>query len=75
MRLRLSWKTGPKHTPKEICVFVLNLQKLLKEKYVREELAEKDKGGIRLRFYHALDNVIYIQVNRKGSALPVGIGP
>ena len=75
LRLCLSWKTGTKETAKPIGVFVLDLRKLLEEEYVRDEPGKEEEGGIRLRFYHALDNVIYIQVNGKVPALPVGIGP
>ena len=70
LRLRLSWKKGPKDSARLIGVFDLNLHRLLKAGYIR--LDAKSKDEVRLRFYHDWDNVIYIQVNMEGPRLPIG---
>jgi hypothetical protein len=73
LRLRLSWKKSPKDPVKLIGVFDLDLRKLLAEQYVRIE--PRVQGAIRLRFCHSPGDVIYIQVNMQGPALPVGKVP
>ena len=74
LRLRLSWKKSATDTAQFIGVFDLDLQQLLDAKYVRTE-PNKDQGAIRLRFYHGPGDVIYIQTNLQGPALPVGKVP
>ena len=73
LRLRLSWKKSPKDAVKLIGVFDLDLRKLLAEQYVRIE--PRVQGAIRLCFYHGPGDVIYIQTNMQGPALPVGKVP
>jgi hypothetical protein len=70
LRLRLSWKKSSKDAAKSIGVFHLDLRKLLAEQYVRIEPRGQD--AVRLRFYHSPADVIYIQTNLRGPALPVG---
>jgi len=73
LRLRLSWKEGRNSSVHLIGVFDLDLIRLLEGGYVRREPGTRD--GVRLRFLHGSDDVIYIQVNNSGSALPVGKTP
>lgn len=70
LRLRLSWKKGSKDYAQLVGIFDLDLQRLLKEGYIR--LDANSDTEVRLRFYHGWDNVIYIQVNRKEPGLPIG---
>ena len=73
LRLRLSWKESPNDPVRRIGIFELDLRKLLAERYVRIEPRVRD--AIRLRFYHGMDDVIYIQTNNGGIGLPVGEFP
>ncbi len=73
LRLRLSWKKSTKDLPKVIGVFDLLLRQLRDKGYVRSEKGIED--GIRLRFYHDPNGIIYIQMNTKGPTLPVGFIP
>ncbi len=70
LRLRLSWKKSPKDSVHLIGVYDLYLEQLRLDGYVRDESTTKNK--IRLRFYHAHDGLIYIQVNSNGPKLPIG---
>ena len=73
LRLRLSWRKSSMESAYLIGIFDLDLQGLLRAGYIRlEPMSEK---VVRLRFYHGLDNVIYIQVNMKEPALPIGRVP
>jgi hypothetical protein len=73
LRLRLSWKKGPKDSARLVGIFDLDLKQLLKAGYIRYE--PKSESGVRLRFYHGRDNVVYIQVNSKEQGLPIGRVP
>lgn len=73
LRLRLSWKESSNAPVCYIGVFDLDLQKLLAAKYICTSSEPQDK--VRLRFYHGLDDVIYIQVNNEGPGLPIGTVP
>jgi hypothetical protein len=73
LRLRLSWKKGPKDSARLVGVFDLNLKQLLKAGYIRVEPKSKDE--VRLRFYHDLNNVVIIQVNSKEQGLTIGKVP
>lgn len=68
--LRLAWRRSSSAPAVPVGCFRLDLRQLLAEGYGREE--PNHPGHIRLRFYHADDGVIYIQVNRSGPALAVG---
>lgn len=69
LRLRLSWRKSSGERAQLIGVFDLDLQKLLAANYIRLEAGTQDK--VRLRFYHGLDDVIYIQANMEGPGLPI----
>lgn len=73
LSLRLSWRKGQRDPAYLIGIFDLDLQGLLRAGYIR--LESKSEKEVRLRFYHGLDNVIYIQVNLKKPALPNGRVP
>ena len=73
LRLRLSWKKGPKDSARLVGFFDLHLNQLLKAGYIRYE--PKSESEVRLRFYHGWDNVVYIQVNLKEPGLPIGRMP
>src|SRR5439155_20787149 len=73
LRLRLSWKKGPKDSARLVGIFDLDLKQLLKAGYIRYE--PKSESEVRLRFYHDRDNVVYIQVNSKERGLPIGRVP
>lgn len=73
LRLRLSWKKGPKDSARLVGIFDLDLKQLLKAGYIRYEPKSKDE--VRLRFYHDWDNVVKIQVNSKEESLPIGRVP
>lgn len=70
LKLRLSWKEHSDAPVQFIGVFDLDLNKLLAANYIHVSSESEDK--VRLRFYHGLDNVIYIQVNNDGPGLPIG---
>ena len=70
LKIRLSWKSSRKASPKLIGVLDLDLRKLLDDRIVRRERGKS--AAIRLRFYHGLDGAFYIQVNSKEPALAVG---
>lgn len=70
LRLRLSWRASREDPSKFLGIFDLDLRKLLAAGHVRLEKESRD--AIRLRFYHGMDDVVYIQVNRNRPALPVG---
>ena len=70
LRLRLSWKESSNQPIRFIGIFDLDLRKLLAANYICISSESQDK--IRLRFYHGLDDVIYIQVNNDGPGLPIG---
>ena len=70
LRLRLSWKKGPKDSARLVGIFDLDLKQLLKAGYIRYE--PKSKDVVRLRFYHDWNNVINIQVSSKEQGLPIG---
>jgi hypothetical protein len=70
LRLHLSWRRSSRDSMQIIGIFELDLWKLLEASYIRVESGTE--GEIRLRFYHGLDDVIYIQVNMKGPGLPIG---
>ena len=70
LRLRLSWKNGPKDSARLVGIFDLDLKELLKGGYIRYE--HNSTSEVRLRFYHGLDNLVYIQVNSKERGLPIG---
>lgn len=70
LRLRLSWRRSPCDPAQLIGVFDLDLPGLLAGHYVRVEPGTRN--GIRLRFYHGSDDVIYIQANRDGPGMPIG---
>ena len=70
LRIRLSWRASRGNSPRIVGIFDLDLRKLLTAKYVCLEKESRD--AIRLRFYHGMNDVVYIQVNRNGPALPVG---
>jgi hypothetical protein len=70
LKIRLSWKSNRKASPKLVGFFDLDLRKLLTDGNVRRERGRS--RAIRLRFYHGLEGTVYIQVNRKGPALAVG---
>lgn len=70
LRLRLSWKESSDAPVHFIGVFELDLRKLLAANYICISSESQDK--VRLRFYHGLDDVIYIQVNNDGPGLPIG---
>jgi hypothetical protein len=71
LRLKLLWKESSNASSHLVGIFDLDLRRLVEENYVR--LEQGVEGAVRLRFYHGLDNIIYIQVNQKGPALPVGM--
>ena len=73
LRLRLSWRKSSMDSAYLIGVFDLDLQGLLRAGYIRPE--PRSAKEVRLRFYHRLDNVIYIQVKKKEPALPIGRVP
>lgn len=70
LRLRLSWKKGPKDSARLVGVFDLDLKQLLKAGYIRSEPKSEDE--VRLRFYHDRDGLVSIQVNSKEQGLPIG---
>lgn len=70
LRLRLYWRKNSREPSCLIGIFDLDLQGLLRAGYIR--LEPWSENEVRLRFYHGLDNVIYIQVNSKKVALPIG---
>ena|SRR5256885_4656004 len=70
LRMRLSWKESSDAPVQFIGVFDLDLHKLLAANYIRISSEAQDK--VRLRFYHGLDDVIYIQVNNDEPGLPIG---
>jgi len=70
LRIRLSWKRGPNDPTRLVGEFDLDLRALLSDGYVREERGTP--GSIRLRFYHGMDGMIYVQTNAKGPALWIG---
>lgn len=74
LKLRLSWKKSPDHPVHFIGVFDLDLRKLLAAGYVRIE-SKTDEKEVRLRFYHDVDDVIYIQTKIGEPRLPVGRMP
>lgn len=73
LRLRLSWKKGPKDSARLVGIFDLDLKQLVKAGYIRYEPKSEDE--VRLRFYHDWDNVVNIQVNSKEQGLPIGRVP
>ncbi len=73
LRLRLSWKKGPKHSVHLVGIYDIYIKQLLKAGYIRYEPNSESK--VRLRFYHGLDNVVYIQMNSQGQGLPIGTAP
>lgn len=73
LRLRLSWKKGPKDSARLVGIFDLDLKQLLKAGYIRYEPKSEDE--VRLRFYHDWDNVVKIQVNSKEKGFPIGRVP
>lgn len=70
LKLRLCWRKTSRDPSSLIGIFELDLQGLLRSDYIRSEPGSENE--VRLRFYHGLDNVIYIQVNMKKPALPIG---
>jgi hypothetical protein len=70
LRLRLSWKKGPKDSARLVGIFDLDLKQLLKAGYIRYEPMSENE--VRLRFYHGWDNVVYIQANSKEQELAIG---
>ena len=73
--LYLWWKAGPDSTPdeiKEIGAFRLDLEKLLEGEYVRWE--DEEKSSVRLRFYRASDNIIYIQTKSNPDNPRIAVG-
>ena len=70
LRLRLSWKKGPKDSARLVGIFDLDLNQLLTAGYIRYE--PNSTSEVRLRFYHGSDNLVYIQVNSKEPGLPIG---
>jgi hypothetical protein len=70
LRLRLHWRKSSRDPSCLIGIFDLDLHALLRAGYIRPEPGSENE--VRLRFYHGLDNVIYIQVNSKKAALPIG---
>jgi len=73
LRLRLSWKKGPKDSARLVGIFDLDLRQLLKAGYIRYEPKSEDE--VRLRFYHDLDDLVKIQTNSKEKGLPIGRVP
>jgi len=73
LRLRLSWKKGPRDSTHLIGIFDLDLMRLLEAGYIRIDAESQDE--VRLRFYHGLDNLIYVQVKTKEPGLPIGRMP
>ena len=74
--LYLWWKAGPDSTPdeiKEIGAFRLDLEKLLEGKYIRWE--DEKERIVRLRFYRAPGNIIYIQTKADEPRIAVGTFP
>ena len=72
LRLRLSWKKGPKDSARLVGIFDFDLKELLRAGYIRYE--PRSESEVRLRFYHHWDNVVYIQVNKE-RRLPIGRVP
>jgi hypothetical protein len=73
LRLRLSWRKGPKDSARLVGIFDLDIKQLLKAGYIRYEPKSQDE--VRLRFYHDWDNVLTIQVNSNEQGLPIGRVP
>ena len=69
LKIRLSWKSSPNSAAQFIGEFDLDLHDLLARGFVRLETGKP--GGIRLRFYHGFDDVIYIQANKDSSTFPI----
>src|SRR6266576_3844535 len=59
LRICLSWKRSPRDPARLVGEFDLDLHDLLAKGFVRTE--KRKPGAIRLRFYHGLDGVIYVQ--------------
>jgi hypothetical protein len=70
LKLHLSWKSGPSNPARLVGEFNLDLHGLLAKGFVRSEKSKP--GAIRLRFYHGLDDMIYVQTKRNGPMLPLG---
>ena len=67
MYLWLLWKRDANATPRTVGLFSLDLAGLLKAKYIR-----RDKPGhVRVRFVHADDGGIYLQVRPDAPRLRV----
>lgn len=70
LHLTLCWKLGPGEPEHLVGYYLLQLGALLDQGYVRHE--RNRPGAIRLRFYHGENDVVYIQANERGPALPIG---
>ena len=67
MYLRLLWKRDTTATPRPVGLLRLDLSGLLKAKYIR-----RDKPGhVRVRFVHADDGGIYLQIRPDAPRLRV----
>lgn len=69
MDLRLTWKPHTGAQPSLVGCFRLDLIRLLRDGFIREE---RDRGGVRLKFVRDGDS-IYIRVRQGAPAAFVGI--
>ena len=68
MYLRLLWKRNAQAMPQPIGLFKLDLAGLLKAKYIKQD----KPGHVRVRFVHADDGFVYVQVRPGAPRLRVG---
>jgi len=73
LKIRLDWRICDASPALIVGEFDLDLNYLLTNEYVRHDRGKT--GAIRLRFYHGLDDKIYIQKNLKSPAYFVGDFP
>ncbi len=71
LRVSLSWRKSPNHPVRLLGLFELQLMQLRKAGFIRNEPNKVNK--VRVRFYHAHDGLIYVQVNSAGPKIPIGV--
>ena len=69
LNMRLNWKENDDSVSKFIGIYQLDLNRLLKEMYIREP--QKSPGEVILRFQRTGSD-IQVAVKRKGGALTIG---
>jgi len=70
--LSLSWKRGRAAPVHPIGFFKLHLSRLLERGYIRDDSIP---GKVRVRIYHAEDDVLYLQVKRGSPRIALGRVP